>query len=206
MKFYLSSYRLGNKVQKLKKMLPKNKKTAFISNAMDYIDDLDKRKQKNQSGMKELRKVGMKPELLDLRNYFNQREKLKKKVKEFGAFWVTGGNVFVLRHAMKLSGFDSILVSMKDRNDILYSGYSAGVCVLAPTLRGIELMDYTGFKPYSKEPVLIWEGLNLIDYLIVPHYKSDHPESKLADKVVEYMIKNKLPFKALRNGEVIIIE
>ncbi|MFH0929242.1 MAG: Type 1 glutamine amidotransferase-like domain-containing protein [Candidatus Aenigmatarchaeota archaeon] len=206
MKFYLSSYSLGNKVQKLKKMLSKNKKTAFISNAMDYVDDMNKRKQKDLSGMEELRKVGMKPELLDLRDYFNKREKLKRKVKEFGAFWVTGGNVFVLRHAMKLSGFDSILVGMKNRDDILYGGYSAGVCVLAPTLRGMNLMDYTGFKLYSKEPVLIWEGLGILDYSVVPHYKSDHPESKLADKVVEYMIENKLPFRPLRNGEVIIIE
>ena len=36
MKFYLSSYGLGNSVAKLRKMMPKNKKTGFILNALDY--------------------------------------------------------------------------------------------------------------------------------------------------------------------------
>lgn len=46
----------------------------------------------------------------------------------------------------------------------------------------------------------------MLDYVIAPHYKSDHKESKDMDKVVEYMIDNKILFKALRDGEVIIIE
>jgi dipeptidase E len=51
-----------------------------------------------------------------------------------------------------------------------------------------------------------WQGLNILDYVIAPHYKSDHRESEDMDKAVEYMIDNKILFEALRDGEVIIIE
>jgi len=36
---------------------------------------------------------------------------------------------------MKLSGLDEILKDLLKKENILYGGYSAGVCVLAPTLR-----------------------------------------------------------------------
>jgi len=45
-----------------------------------------------------------------------------------------------------------------------------------------------------------------VDYALVPHYKSDHKESNDIDRTITYMIDNKIPFKALRDGEVIIIE
>ncbi|OGI11717.1 hypothetical protein A3K64_00285 [Candidatus Micrarchaeota archaeon RBG_16_36_9] len=206
MKFYLSSYKIGNEIRKLKKMIPKNKKTALIPNALDCYNNIERRKQSEQRNVKELTKVGLDVEILDLRNYFNRSEKLKKKIKEFGVIWVMGGNTFVLRQAMKLSGFDAILKSMLKKDNILYGGYSAGICVLAPTMRGLELVDHPEAKPYGKKYKTIWEGLGILNYLIVPHYKSDHPESKRMNKVVKYVIDNKMLFKTLRDGEVIIIE
>ena len=77
MKFYLSSYRIGNETKKLKKMIPKNKKTALISNALDCYSNIKRRKRSEQRNIKELTKVGLNVELLDLRNYFYQKEKLK---------------------------------------------------------------------------------------------------------------------------------
>ncbi|BDH61848.1 hypothetical protein MTP04_19780 [Lysinibacillus sp. PLM2] len=45
-----------------------------------------------------------------------------------------------------------------------------------------------------------------MEYTIVPHYQSDHPESEDINNSIEYMINNKIPFIALKDGEVIIIE
>jgi len=194
---------MGNEVKKLKKMIPKNKKTALIPNALDYSKDLKRRERGIQENIKELTKVGLDVEILDLQKYFNKREKLRKKIKEFGVIWVRGGNTFVLRQAMKLSGFDVILKSMLNK-DVLYGGYSAGICVLGPTLKGLSIVDNPRVKPYGKKYKTIWDGLGIINYTIEPHYKSDHPESKLISKEVEYLIKNKMLFKALRDGEVII--
>ena len=112
----------------------------------------------------------------------------------------------MLRQAMKLSGFDNILKNLVKKNNILYGGYSAGVCVLAPTLKGMDIIDNPAVKPYGNQSEVIWDGLGILNYSIIPHYKSDHPESENAEKVVKYMIENKILFKALKDGEVIIIE
>ena len=205
MKFYLSSYKLGNNVQKLRKIIPKNKKTAYVPNALDYSDDLERRKASEAFDVNELSGVGLDVEVLDLRKYFGKKEKLRKKMNEFGVFWVRGGNTFVLRQAMRLSGFDDVIKSFVNK-DVLYGGYSAGVCVLAPSLKGLELVDDPLANAYGKNSKVIWEGLGLIDYAIAPHFKSNHPESALVDKEVAYFIKNKVLFKAIKDGEVIIIQ
>ena len=205
MKFYLSSYKLGNEIDALKALIPSNKKTAFISNALDFSSDLERRKKSEQSDIDDLISAGLDVELVDLRDYFDHQDDLEKKLSEFGVIWVRGGNAFVLRAAMKRSGFDVILRQLIKKEGILYGGYSAGVCVLAPTLRGIELVDDPTVKPYGDDMETIFEGLNIIDYSIVPHYQSNHPESEKMETVVEYMKKNEIPFKTLKDGEVIVI-
>ena len=208
MKFYLSSYKLGNEITKLKELIPAdNKKTAYISNALDFSDDLERRKQSEQTDIEQLNEVGLNDvEKIDLRDYFGKKAKLEKKLSEFGIIWVRGGNCFVLRQAMKLSGLDEILKDLLKKENILYGGYSAGVCVLAPTLKGMELVDDPNVKPYDNQKETIWDGVGILDYTIVPHYKSDHPESAKVDETVEYMEKNNIPYKPLRDGEVVIIE
>ncbi|MEI6513953.1 MAG: Type 1 glutamine amidotransferase-like domain-containing protein [bacterium] len=205
MKFYLSSYKLGNEIDTLKSLIPTNKKTAFISNALDFSNDLERRKKSEQSDIDDLVGVGLDVELVDLRHYFDHQNELEKKLNEFGVIWVRGGNVFVLREAMKRSGFDLILSHLIQKEGILYGGYSAGVCILAPTLRGIELVDDPNVKPYGDDTETVFEGLNIIDYSIVPHYQSSHPESEKMEMVVEYMKKNEIPFKTLKDGEVIVL-
>ncbi|MEK6889874.1 MAG: Type 1 glutamine amidotransferase-like domain-containing protein [Nanoarchaeota archaeon] len=204
MKFYLSSFKIGKESEKLKTMIPKGKKIGFIPNSIDFADSKS-RKESNERNMKDLTDLGIKVEMLDLKDYFNKKDKLKKKIDELGGVWVRGGNTFVLRQAMKLSGFDEIIKNL-DRDDFLYGGYSAGICILAPSLKGLNRVDNSNLHPYKELKETIWEGLGLLDYLILPHYKSDHPESPDIDKEVEFCKKNKIPFKTLTDGEVIIIE
>jgi len=205
MKFYLSSYKLGNEVNVLKALIPTNKKTAFISNALDFSSDLERRKKSEQSDIDDLTSLGLDVELVDLREYFGRQDELEKKLSGYGVIWVRGGNVFVLREAMKRSGFDVILEQLVQKEGTLYGGYSAGVCVLAPTLRGIELVDDPNVKPYGDELETIFEGLNIIDYSVVPHYQSNHPESDKMETVVEYMKNKEIPFRTLKDGEVIVV-
>jgi len=209
MKYYLSSYKIGGEkeVQQLKDLIPSNKRTAYISNALDFSDDAKRRAQSEQEDIDQLNSIGLKVEYFDLRNYFDQPEKLESDLKQYGVIWIRGGNVFVLRQAMKLSGFDNVLKKLaREDNDILYGGYSAGVCVLAPNLKGLELVDDITKYPYPQLQETIWEGLGIIDYSVVPHYKSDHPESHLVDKVVEFYKKKGTPYKTLKDGQAIIIK
>ncbi|MFH1598554.1 MAG: Type 1 glutamine amidotransferase-like domain-containing protein [Patescibacteria group bacterium] len=206
MKFYLSSYKVISQPKRFKSLIPKdNRKTAYISNALDYSKDLARRKKSEQFDRMQLTRVGLKAENIDLRKYFGKSKQLKQKMDQFGVLWVRGGNVFVLRQAMRLSGLDNILRQYAKSKDLLYGGYSAGGCVMAPSLKGLELVDDASQKPYRGQKRIIWRGLNLIKFSIAPHYKSKHFESSAIKRLVKYYIRYKIPHKALQDGEVIII-
>jgi dipeptidase E len=66
-------------------------------------------------------------------------------------------------------------------------------------------VDDISQKPYGNIKT-IWKGLDIINYSIVPHYKSYHFESEKANLSVEYLKEHNLPFKTLKDGEVIIID
>jgi len=203
MKFYLSSYKVGNETERLKEM-SRGKKLGFVPNSLDYVE-IHARQDSNKKNMKDLSDLGIDVELLDLKDYFGKKEELKKKIERLGGVWIRGGNTFVLRQAMKLSGFDEIIKQIEQK-DFLYGGYSAGICVLAPSLKALQIVDKPDIMPYEESNEIIWEGLGILDYIILPHYKSDHPESADIDREVENCKKNNIPFKTLRDGEVIIIE
>lgn len=145
--------------------------------------------------------------MIDLKNYFNKKDELKKKLEEIGAIFISGGNVFVLRQAMKLSGLDEILTEFKNTNqDFLYAGYSAAGCVLFSDLKAYPIVDDSTDTPYEGLKEVIWEGLGFVDFAFMPHFDSDHPESEAISKEIEFCQQNNIPYKPIRDGEVIIIE
>ena len=208
MKLYLSSYKLGDSGDKLRLLLENtNYRCAYISNALDFSTDLQRRTKHEASDILYLTELGLEVELLDLRDYFDKQELLEKKLSEYAMVWVSGGNTFVLRQAMQLSGFDKIIQRFnQEKSEFVYAGYSAGVCVLSPNLKGIEFVDPEDIGPYFSKTGTIWQGLGIIDFVPLVHYKSDHPESADADIELQYYIDNKVKYKTLRDGDVIIIE
>ena len=81
-------------------------------------------------------------------------------------------------------------------------GFSAGAVVATPTLRGIELMDDPTQIVEGYPETVVWEGLGLVDFSIVPHFRSNHPETLLAESAVRYLDERQMPFKALKDGDV----
>lgn len=144
----------------------------------------------------------------DLKEYFWKQDLLQETLMPYGLIRVRGGNTFVLRQAMRYSGLDTVLHTFQETNhDIVYGWYSAGICVLSPTLRGLDLMDNPGAQPYSTPDQVtetIREGLGILDYCVVPHYQSDHPEAADAAKTYERYLLQGIPCTPLRDGEVII--
>ena len=204
MKLYLSSYKLGNETETLKKWLASTKKrVGYIPNALDFLEP-DRFKVNTEFDMNELRGLGFEVEILDLKDYFERIEVLRTKLLELDMLWVSGGNTFILRQAMRLSGFDELIADLQKRPNFVYGGYSAGCCVLSPTLQGLQIVDEPYVYPYELKET-IWDGLGLIDYAFLPHFDSDHPESEAINKEVEYCKKNNLPFRTVRDGEVVIV-
>ena len=205
MKLYLSSYKVGNKKEVLKEWQKKHgNKIIFIANSRDHKEETLEKKEIIQEYIDELEEIGFEIVIVDLRKYFGNSVKLQEDLKDFNACYVIGGNTYVLRLAMKYSGFDKYILEKNKEDDFLYMGFSAGICVLAPSLYGLDIVDEP-INPYNNDKV-DYSGLNILDFVPVPHYKSDHPESKLVDGIVELFKKEGIKYKTLRDGDVIIKE
>ena len=206
MRLYLSSYRVGDRAGSLLALLGSSKRAALIENALDlYSEDArEMHRREVYDPASELNSLGISSTRLDLRRYFGRTEALEAELSNYDLVWVVGGNAFVLRRAMKASGFDDVITRMLDNDEIVYGGFSAGAVVAAPSLAGIQLMDDADEVPagYDHEPV--WDGLGLIDHSIVPHFRSPHPETAAAERATRHLSGQGLRYRALRDGEVIV--
>lgn len=173
-------------------------------NAQDNVLP-ERRDERLQEEISSLSSLGLQPEELDLRKFFGKANELKEHIGQFDYFWVRGGNVFLLRRAYKQSGFDNLLVELLMSDSVAYGGFSAGICILAPSLKGIELVDPKDDVSEGYDKTVIWDGLGILDYAIAPHYKSGHPESADIEKCVDYFKENNIPYKTLRDGEAIVV-
>jgi dipeptidase E len=203
---YLSSFRVGNCPERLVELAKGGTRAVVIANAMDAAPPQVRREAvaRELHALTALRFVA---EELDLRDYFGTSGAVLSELRRFDAVWLRGGNVFMLRYALARSAADGDVTRLLDEDAIVYSGYSAGPCVLAPTLRGLEAVDGASVveEVYGDQP--IWEGLGVLDYSIVPHVDSpEHPESAALGLVAEHYRRFGIPHKTLRDGEVLIID
>lgn len=123
------------------------------------------------------------------------------RLGEVDLIWVPGGNVFVLRRALADSGADAAIVDLLSRDALVYGGYSAGACVLAPDLYGLEAVDDS-----NEVRLPMWTGLGVLDRPFVPHVQSPgHPETELCDAVARaYRAEGRVHW-AVRDGDVLIV-
>lgn len=80
--------------------------------------------------------VGLTAHGLELRLYDASSRSVKFGQPDF--VWVPGGKVFTLRAALARSGADAIIVDRLKVDAVVYAGFSAGGCVFAPSLLGLE--------------------------------------------------------------------
>lgn len=204
MKLYLSSYGLGNHPEKLQELVGDNKLAAVIVNAQDLADN-EKRKERLRLGVEEMASLGFQSEELDLRDYFSKPDELRSRLEKYGLLWIRGGNSFVLQRAMKQSSFNVSAQDLVVSEVLVYAGYSAGSCAATTTLHGVELVDDADTVPEGYNSEIVWEGLGFVPYSIAPHYRSEHPESERIEETVEYLKLHNIPYKALHDGQAIII-
>jgi len=206
MRLYLSSYRFGGHAASLLTLLPGRRRAAIVENALDYITPELRahHRQHVYDPAADFARLGIAAEFLDLRAYFDAPEALGDRLAQFDLVWVMGGNSFVLRRAMRQSGFDRVIGDMLRTDRIAYGGFSAGAVVAGPSLRGIELIDDPWEVPTGYDEPVIWHGLGLTPFVVVPHFRSRHPEAAAAEKVVSYMAARKARYRALSDGEVIV--
>lgn len=205
MKLFLASYKYGAHQSVAQELFGTCDRIGVISNALDTPPYLELRSQKVEEAIHEWKKMGLNAEEIDLRDFVGKNSELEEYLTGFDGVWVRGGNCFELRLVMQESGFDKVINQRLQQGSIIYGGYSAGVCILGKTLRGLELCDDID-SVQSAHNRLIWDGLGVIGDTIVPHYKSDHPESADIDRVIEYLDKNNIGYIALRDSQVLVVD
>ena len=206
MRLYLSSFRMGDHPEYLTALAGESGRGAVvIANALDDAPAAVRR-----SGVEDelagLAGVGFDAVELDLRDYYGDQRRLRRDLGGFCLAWLRGGNVFMLRYALFRSGGDVIFRDLLAADTLVYAGYSAGACVLSPSLRGLESVDDAAAvtRVYGAEPVR--DGLGLLDEAFVPHYRSPgHPETAAIELVVARYAADGVAYRALRDGQVLLV-
>jgi dipeptidase E len=202
-RLYLSSFLLGNRPEELLALAGGRRRAAVVLNALDNRQDVRDRFLASQT--EAIVKLGFAAAELDLRDFFARPKALRARLADIDLLWINGGNAFILRRAMKQSGFDAAVRERLAQDAIVYAGFSAAAVVAAPDLHGLEIIDTPNDAPPGYEPAVVWEGLGLVPFAIAVHYKSDHRESPLTDKEIAYYEANGTPYKALRDGEALVV-
>ncbi len=208
MKLYLSSFKVGGDPSFLQNLAASGRsRAAHIPNALDVVVDRGARSFYERNDRSDLEAQGFTVSRLDLRAWFGREKALDACLDAYDLLWSSGGNVFALRDAMRRSGLDAALKRRcAGGTDLVYGGFSAGICVLGPTLEGLELVDDPEPSPYGGTASPCREGLGLLPYMPVPHYRSGHPESDRIEAVVRYLEEKRLPHVKMRDGDVLVVE
>jgi len=168
MKLFLYSLMLlGKHIDAIKELCgkePHDLSVALIENAADVVTE-------GPDGWVEeirnsLKLVGFKITLIDLREYFEKLQDLEKVIKNSDVIWIGGGNMFYLRWILRETKADIFIAEMI-RSGKIYCGWSAGACVAGPTLLDGEKID-----DITQAKKVIYEGMNLVDFVMIPHMDS----------------------------------
>lgn len=201
MKLYLSSFRLGARPSVLRDLVgDSGDRAALVFNALDHYPE---RLRNFEREAADLASLGFESVELDLRRYFSKQGELRSILTTFNLLWVVGGNAFILARAMMQSGFSEAARDLVEEGRLVYAGYSAGACVLAPDLEGVRLMDEPDVVPTDYPPTAEPAALGWVPWRIVPHWRSDHPESASAERAVAFLDARDLPYKALQDGQAL---
>ena len=201
----MSSFRMGNRTDRLINLAGGTGRVAVIANAMDAATP-EVRLNGVRREVDALIDLGFTAEELDLRKYFSEPDRFAIDIRRYDVMWLRGGNCFVLRRALEKSRADVIVLELLEEDSIVYAGYSAGPCVLGPSLRGFELVDEPGDVQKTYGDLPIWEGLGILEFSLVPHFRSPgHPETEAMEEVVKLFDMNGTSYRTLSDGQVLTV-
>ena len=84
--------------------------------------------------------------------------------------------------------------------------HSAGACVAGPDLQGIDLVDDASAVPPGYSAAIEPRCLDLIPFRIVPHWRSEHPESELVESAAVHLDAEGLSHRCLRDGQALVVD
>lgn len=205
MRLYLSSFRMGAGAGHLRELVGGEGRTAVIANAMDAQPHWQRQEGVDRE-VTALSSLGLRPEHLDLRDHFDG-DGVGDRLAEYDLLWLRGGNVFVLRDALHRCGADEAIVDLIRANAVCFGGYSAGPCLLGPSIAAFgDVDDASVVAAPSGEPARD-DGLRVLDWIFVPHVDSPgHPETEACGEVARRCVAEGVPVRTFRDGDVLIVD
>jgi dipeptidase E len=125
MRLFLASSRPGPGSRELADLVVAGARVAVIANAVDNLPDFPRAEWVDQE-RRMLATVGLSAFELDVRGYYLRPGALAGALAEVDLVWITGGNAFVLRDALRRSQLDRLLIDRVSDGRLAYGGCSAG--------------------------------------------------------------------------------
>ncbi|MGA9872273.1 MAG: Type 1 glutamine amidotransferase-like domain-containing protein [Rhodococcus sp. (in: high G+C Gram-positive bacteria)] len=201
MKLFLASYRFGAHVDEFRALTSGPGRVAVISHATDGWPE-QARESALTSEIRGLRDLGYDPYELDVRRFRDRPDALAAELDSVQTLWIRGGNTFVLRSVLHQCGADEPIVSRVRDGRLVYAGYSAGACVASPSLRGVDQAD----DPAEiADGAVVWEGLGLVDFALVPHFGSVLDENGAGAAMVAKFEREGVRHLTLTDEQVVVV-
>ena len=140
--------------------------------------------------------LGFKVSDFDLVN--KKESEVREALSKTDIVFVGGGNAYYLLENVRKSSFDKVVKELLAK-DLIYIGSSAGSVILGPNIEPMKYLDDPSKAPNLSD----YKGLNLINFIILPHYnqkKYDKAYNKLNEKY-----KDLYKLKPLNDNQAIII-
>lgn len=154
---------------------PSDLTVAFIPTAADVYED----KSFVEDDRNKLTELGFK--ILDMNITGKTEEVLQEQLKNIDIIFVAGGNTFYLLEKLIESGFDKIIKTLVERGKY-YIGSSAGSILAGLSIKPVKLLDDPSKAPNLKS----FDGLKLIDKIILPHYGNEKYQDKMNQILKDY--------------------
>ena len=170
----------------------KGKRLAFIPTASlfeEYTDYVDEAKEAFEN-------LGLNIEVLDVSSA--PKDLIERTLQRCDLIYISGGNTFYLLQELEKSGAKTIILEQV-KGGKPYIGESAGSIIMAPNISYAKDMDVAEKDaPQLKS----FEGLKLVDFYPLPHYKSFPFEEVTEKMLVKYA---KLRLKPITNQQALFV-
>ncbi len=195
---------MGRAAHRLPELVGDQGRVAVIANAMDG-QTKEQRREGVAREMAALGEVDLRPDHVDLRDFFAHGD-AREVLEGYDLLWLRGGNVFMLRFALRESAADDAIVELLAADSICFGGYSAGPCVLGGSLTEFAAVDDPSVFTAAYGENAPAAGLGVLPWTFVPHVDSPgHPGTEACGRVAQRYADAGVAVRTFRDGEVLIV-
>ena len=176
----------------IREYIKEKSKIGFIPTA----SELDKDRWYIEKDIEDLNRMKFNIVYIDVSK--ESKEEIVKKFNDIDAIFVAGGNSFYLLQQLKIKYVIQELIEFA--NNKIYVGTSAGACIACPSIDYVQELDNKSQAPLLNN----YNAMNLVDFYVLPHYKSKEKYTKIADKIEKNY--NNYKFVKISNEQAIIVD